>query len=183
MAQPSPELQRRYGLLAGQIPGEIRAAIDDDELRDRFAMAEGLLRDSQAAKSPAVRKALGERSARVLQARPRAQTEQIVVAKMAKAKRIGDPNQAAALERQAREELEMHPPAVRRRGADGRPVAKAAAKPEPAADALMILHDAVGNPAYAIRPDSKDLIKLMSPDRAAEVAKSLQSDIRPRAGR
>ena len=143
MAQLSPDLQHRLKLMIGGIPGEIRKSLAPGELEDRVAMATGLLAES--ARSPARAKVLGERAHRVLTARPRAETEQIVVAKMAKAKVIGDPIQAQALEQQARDELARHPPAVRRPGT-ARPVAKGSAKPEPGPAGLVMLYDQHGTP-------------------------------------
>ena len=141
MAQISPELQRRYEMLIGSIPGAVRKAISDDEFLDRLVMAEGLIRKSQAARTPGEGRAIGEQARRILIARPRAETEQIVVAKMAKAKSLGDHPQAIALERQAREELLDHPPAVRRHAA---PVAKAKAAKQDE-DQLMPIYDRDGN--------------------------------------
>ena len=66
------------------------------------------------AATPGAGRRAGEQAQRILGARPRAQTEQIVVAKMAKAKALGTSPQAAGLEQQARDELLLHPPAVRR---------------------------------------------------------------------
>jgi hypothetical protein len=145
MARITPQQRQRYGpLLTGSVPGEVLNVIDDNELEDRFAQASGLMQ--QAAKvakaaTPGAGRQVGEQAQRILNARPRAQTEKIVVAKMAKARSLGDSPQAAALERQARDELLSHPPAVRRHAA---PVAKAkAAKPDD--DQLMPIYDRDGN--------------------------------------
>jgi hypothetical protein len=166
MAQISPDLQWRYGLMIGRIPEAIRARIDSDELTDRVLMTEALIRKADAATTEADRKRFRDQAQRVMGARPRAETEAIVVAKMRKAKIIHDPIQAAHLERQAREELELNPPAVRRSGSKRAPVIKA----DDAADVtpVIVLYDADGNPAYAIDPDSADLTPLTTGDAIAK---------------
>ena len=115
MARITPQQRQRYGpLITGSVPGEVLKAIDDRELEDRLAQASGLMRQAGQAATPGAGRRSGEEARRILGARPRAVTEQIVVAKMAKAKALGTSPQAAYLERQAREELLLDPPAVRR---------------------------------------------------------------------
>jgi len=141
MARITPQQRQRYGpLVTGAVPGEVLKAIDDQELEDRFAQASGLMQQAAKAAMPGDGRRFGEQARRILAARPRAETEQIVVAKIAKASSLGDSPQAAALERQARDELLDHPPAVRRNAA---PVAKAKAKPDE--DQLMAIYDRDGN--------------------------------------
>lgn len=110
MTQVSREVQHRVSLMIGSIPAEVGA----EEVNDRVVQADGLLRQSGQARTPAERKRLAEQAQRVLGARPRAQTEQIVIAKMAKSRIIGDPVMAEALVQQARDALAAHPPAIRR---------------------------------------------------------------------
>lgn len=157
MAQVSPDLQHRVDLLVGSIPQEIRKAIDADELEDRVVQAAGLMKQAGQARTPGEGRRLGEQAQRILQARPRAQTEAIVLAKMAKARIVGNSDQADALVRQAREELLAHPPAVRRNGA---PVAKAKAK-EGEPDTLMAVYDQAGNLTHVGYP--KDLTPVQVP--------------------
>ena len=117
MARITPQQRQRYGpFLTGSVPGNVLKAIDDRELGDRLAQASGLMQQAAKTTAPGAGRQLGEQAQRILSARPRAQTEQIVVAKIAKAKALGGVSnpQAAYLERQAREELLQHPPAVRR---------------------------------------------------------------------
>jgi len=151
MARITPQQRQRYGpLLTGSVPGDVLKAIDDQELEDRLVQAHGLMQQVAKAATPGEGRRSGEQARRILAARPRAETEQIVVAKMAKARRLGDSPQAAALERSARDELLSHPPAVRRdaRGA----VAKAASKPKPDDDQLIPLYDAEGVLRYVGYP-------------------------------
>lgn len=164
MAQISPELQRRIRFMSGSIP----AAVGDDERTDRLLMADDLIRKSQAAATPAERKRLGEQAHRVLTARPRAETEAIVVAKMAKVKALGNSPQAADLARQAREELDLNPPAVRRTPGGAVPVTKASVSASSDQDPVIVLYDRAGNPAYAIDPDSPDLMPLTTSDAIAK---------------
>jgi hypothetical protein len=171
MTQLSPELQRRYGLMLGNIPAAVRKAIDSEELADRLVMADDLIRKSQAARTPAEGRALGEKAQRVLSAQPRAATERDVVAKMTKAAGM-PPGMAGDLRQQARQLLEDHPPAVRRAGSKPTAVAKAAAQAsaKPADGVpVIVLYDAVGNAAYAIDPDSPDLIPLTGLEDAGVV--------------
>jgi hypothetical protein len=115
MARITPQQRQRYGpFLTGSIPGDVMKAIDDRELEDRLAQASGLMQRVAKAATPGAGRQFGEQAQRILSARPRARTEQIVVAKMAKARALGNSPQAADLTRQAREELLLHPPAVRR---------------------------------------------------------------------
>jgi hypothetical protein len=171
MAQIDPDLQRHYGFMIGSIPESIRKALDSEELKDRLVMAEELIRKSQAARTPADRKSLGEQAQRVLGARPRAETEQIVVAKMAKARALGSTSQAEALVQQARDLLLQEPPAVRRRDSRGVPIAKASAKPGPGPSGLIALYDAAGNMIYACPENSPDLIPIVPVDKANVAAK------------
>ena len=142
MARITPQQRQRYGpLLTGSIPAGVLKAIDDQELEDRLAQASGLMQQVAKAATPGAGRQSGEQARRILAARPRAETEQIVVAKMAKARMLGNSPQAAALERQARNELLDHPPSVRR---DAAPVAKAkAAKAD--GGTLMPIYDRDGN--------------------------------------
>jgi hypothetical protein len=115
VAQITPQQRQRYGrLLTGLVPGDVLKQIDSAELEDRLVQASGLMRQVAKAATPGAGRQLGEQARQIMAARPRRQTEAIVVAKMAKAKALGDSPQAADLERQAREELLRHPPAVRR---------------------------------------------------------------------
>ena len=115
MAQITPELRRRYGhILTGLVPADVLKALGTEELEDRLAQARGLMQQVAKAATPGAGRPFGEEAQRILGARPRAQTEQIVVAKMQRAQALGNAPQAAHLERQAREELLQHPPAVRR---------------------------------------------------------------------
>ena len=115
MARITPQQRQRYGpFLTGSIPADVLKAIDDREVEDRLVQASGLLQRVAKAGAPGAGRQFGEQAQRILSARPRARTEQIVVAKMAKARVIGDPGMARALEQQARDELLAHPPAVRR---------------------------------------------------------------------
>jgi hypothetical protein len=181
MAEVSPELQRRYGLMIGSIPEAIRKAIGSEELTDRLVMAAGLMRESQAARSPADRRALGTRAARVLGARPRAETEQIVVAKMAKAKAIGDPAQAMSLERQARQELALNPPAVRRRRPGGRPVAKASANAKAAGGTLIAVYNQAGELVGVVDP--AELTPVSSLADVTKAQRAARQATRSRTGR
>ena len=157
MAQIDPAAQHRFGLMIGSVPEEIRKAIDGEELLDRLTQADGLMRKAAAARTPGEGRRLGEEAQRILHARPRAETEAIVLAKMAKARIVGNSDQAAELTRQAREELLAHPPAMRRHGV---PVAKAkAGKTE--ADKLMAVYDQAGNLTHVGYP--KDLTPVQAP--------------------
>jgi hypothetical protein len=155
MARITPQQRQRYGpLLTGSVPGAVLGAIDDQELEDRLSQAAGLMQQVAKAATPGAGRQAGEQARRILAARPRAETEQIVVAKMAKARRLGDSPQAAALERQARNELLDHPPAVRR---NATPVAKAkAATPD---EDLMAIYDQAGNLTHVGR--RKDLTPVL----------------------
>jgi hypothetical protein len=116
MARITPQQRQRYGpFLTGSVPGEVLKAIDDRELEDRLVQAVGLMQQVAKAATPGAGRQYGEQAQRILSARPRAQTEQVVAAKIAKAAALG-PNspQAADLTRQAREELLLNPPAKRR---------------------------------------------------------------------
>lgn len=158
MAQVSPEVQHQFGLIIGSIPETVRKAIDEVELLDRLTQANGLIRKAQQARTPGEGRQLGEEAQRILQARPRAETESIVLAKMAKARIIDRKDQADALVRQAREELIAHQPAVRRNAA---PVAKVKAD-EPEPDQLMAVYDRNGNLTHVGFP--KDLTPVQAPD-------------------
>jgi len=148
MAQVSPDLQHQVSLMISSIPENIRKAISTEELEDRVLQAVELVRKSQQARTPGERRQLGEQARRILGARPRAETEAVVLAKMRKAEVIGNQDQAAELVRQAREELLMHPPAVRR----GAPVAKAKAKADDdGQDELMARYDRDGNLTHVVR--------------------------------
>lgn len=115
MAQITSQQRQRYGrLLTGLVPGDVLKQIDSAELEDRLVQASGLMGQVAKAATPGSGRQLGEQARQIMAARPRRQTEAIVVAKMAKAKALGDSPQAGYLERQAREELLRHPPAVRR---------------------------------------------------------------------
>ncbi len=115
MARITPQQRQRYGpFLTGSIRGDVLKAIDDQELEDRLVQASGLMQRVAKAATPGAGRQFGEQAQRILGARPRAETEQIVVAKMAKSRAMGDPAMAADLVQQARNELLAHPPAVRR---------------------------------------------------------------------
>jgi len=117
MAQITTDQRRRYGpFLTGAIARSTLAAIDGDELEDRLHQASQLIAKAQQAPTPGQGKRFGEEAQRILGARPRAETEAIVVAKMARAKVLApyDRGAAADLEQQARDELLAHQPAVRR---------------------------------------------------------------------
>ena len=115
MAQITAEQRRRYGfLLTGSVPDAVLKAIDDRELEDRLAQASGLMQQVAKAATPGAGRYFGEQAQRVLAARPRSETERLVQSKITKARSLGTSPQAADLERQAREELLAHPPAVRR---------------------------------------------------------------------
>jgi YD repeat-containing protein len=153
MARITAEQRRRYGPhLTGMVPGDVLAQIDSRELADRLAQAGALLQRVAKAETPGAGRPLGEEARRILGARPRADTEQIVKTKIAKARSLGDGPQAAALERQAREELLNHPPAVRRfHPADV--VAKAKADKQ-----LMACFDSSGKLWGVVDPDEIQLV-------------------------
>ena len=91
MARITPQQRQRYGpFLTGSIPAEVLGAIDDIELDDRLTQASALIAKSAKAATPGAGRQSGEQARRILAARPRAETEQIVVAKMAKAKMLGN---------------------------------------------------------------------------------------------
>jgi hypothetical protein len=189
MARITPQQRQRYGpLLTGSVPGAVLGAIDDQELEDRLSQAAGLMQQVAKAATPGEGRQAGEQARRILAARPRAETEQIVVAKMAKARRLGDSPQAAALERQARNELLDHPPAVRRHDARGA-VAKAASKPKPDDDQLIALYDADGVLRYVGYPRDLQPVIPAGPAssrsaQADQVAKAAQrAPARPATGR
>ena len=98
MARITPQQRQRYGpFLTGSVPSEVLKIIDDQELEDRFAQSSRLMQRVTKAATPGEGRQFGEQARRILSARPRAQTEQIIVAKMAKARQLGDSPQAAAL--------------------------------------------------------------------------------------
>jgi hypothetical protein len=178
--------RRRYGpFLTGAIARSTLAAIDGEELEDRLHQASQLIAKAQQAPTPGQGKRLGEEAQRILGARPRAETEAIVVAKMARARILAphDRGRAADLEQQARDELLAHQPAVRRRGSNGQRIAKASAKPEPGPSGLIALYDSAGNIAYAINADSPDLIPVTSMEDAGVVTKARRQTPRPQGGR
>jgi hypothetical protein len=163
MAQITADQHRRYGrFLTGAIPRSTLAAIDGEELEDRLHQASSLIAKGQQAATPGAGKRFGEEANRILTARPRSETEAIVVAKMARARTLAsvDPGRAAGLEQQARDELLAHQPAVRRRDARGVAVAKAEA--EPADNGLVICYNAQGKPVRCGRME--DHIPLTDPD-------------------
>src|SRR5437588_5150811 len=103
MAQITADQRRRYGpFLTGAIPRSTLAAIDGEELADRLHQASSLIAKSQQGGAPGEGKRFGEEASRILTARPRAETEAIVVAKMAQARNLAhvDRGRAADLEQQ-----------------------------------------------------------------------------------
>lgn len=174
MAQISQDLQHQLTLMAQNVPQEIRARIDVEEFKDRIAQAAGLIAKAGEAATPGERRQLSEHALRVLQARPRAETEAIVKGKIAKAKIIGNSVQEDALIRQARDELLAHPPAIRRHAA---PVVKAASGPGDCT--LVPLYDASGVLRWV--GDPGDLTPVL-PDPQATMTAKAQAAARDRFG-
>jgi hypothetical protein len=128
------------------------------------------------AATPGAGRRFGEQAQRILGARPRAQTEQIVVAKMAKAKALGASPQAADLERQAREELLLHPPAVRR-------FDPAAAVAKAKADGrLLACFDDAGSLWGVCDPDDVQVVDGHEGDGTPPDANAAPAPVRPPAG-
>jgi hypothetical protein len=114
MAQITRDLEHQYRLVTHLIPDEVRKSIDQVELLDRLVHANTLVRKSQDAADPVLRKSYGELAQAVLRAQPRAVTDQQVAERIAKAATTRDQRQADALRAQADRIRERHPTAPRR---------------------------------------------------------------------
>jgi len=163
MARITPRQRQRYGpFLTGLVRSDVLKAIDDRELEDRFAQASGLMQQVAKAATPGAGRRFGEQAQRILGARPRAQTEAIVVAKMARARTLAPYDRAAAadLEQQARDELLAHQPAVRRFD-PAAVIAKAKA-----ADRMLACFDQGGKLYGVCNPDDVEVLDGGDPGQA-----------------
>lgn len=123
MAEITKAIERDHRLVAHLIPTQVLKAIGQDELYDRLVHVRELVRKSETASDPTLRKGYRALAQAVLTAQPRAVTQRQVAAKIAKAAGMPDTPQAAAIRREAGQVLERHPIAPRREDAVG--VAKA----------------------------------------------------------
>lgn len=97
------------------VPDEVRKSITPAELNDRVLEADRLSKkaaDLNLGKED--REEARARAQQVMRAAPRAETERLVAAKVAKAAQLGNSPQADMLRRQAQDLLKQNPPAPRR---------------------------------------------------------------------
>ncbi len=109
MAQITKSIRAAHGLTAGLIPADILKSIGQGELLDRIVAAKSLVRKSQAASDPTLRKGYAALARATLTAQPRAKTERQAAEFIAKAAGCPNTRQADALRRQAQELYERHP--------------------------------------------------------------------------
>jgi hypothetical protein len=103
----------RIALLKGMIPTETLRQLDAAELHDRLVKALELLAKSDAADSPALRKAFGQMAADLLGAQPRAKTELEVTQWLRKASKAPTRDEEAQARAQAQRIQQANPIAPR----------------------------------------------------------------------
>jgi hypothetical protein len=125
MAEVTPEIRALHKSWADSVPGDVLAAIDETELRDRLDEAAALRAKAGATGSPALRDGFLQQARNILKAAPREQTEAQVNALLTKAEGAAtDAYRENCLAEAARLRLANHPAPRRHRPAAPAPAAR-----------------------------------------------------------
>lgn len=167
LAQITKGIRAAHGFVPDLIPRDVLAAISQDELYDRLVHAGSLVRKSQTASDPVLRKGYASIAQATLCARPRADVARESAALIVKAAGAPLSAQAAALRRQAQELLEQHPPAPRREDSAAVAVVK-----KGGGDSVTVVYDAAGNAVGVCDPGDIQPVGSLADITKARVGKA-----------